>query len=287
MSLTNRHHQPLQRYSSARSSSHPSPPGSNQATNLLISASETSGKTATLFNKSFVHKDVGDSGVDLSENGMTNSVQNLLSHPLAPRSTPTNLALPNSQDPLANHPFVGKTTSSPVPEQTSASNPRPTMIPLSAALSAPAPLKHGYYSEFPPNSSQSQQQGTPTLTISDEDEEDRHHHHQQQQQQHYNSEQNSQPIDTLLNEMNTSRRLQHFCSLRTRNTRLPGQQINSNTGSVSQYLAVDGNADAVRNTFIQPNSGMRGKMILGLLIVFILRLSFQRCSQMAKESSFT
>lgn len=252
ISLANRHHQPLQRYPSVRSSSHPSPPSSNPPTNHLMSLSE--GSTTLNRPQQFIHKDVSDSGVDLSENGINNSVQNLLSHALVARSNSSNLTLPNGQDPLANHPFVGKTTSSPVPEQSKGSNSRPTMIPLSAVLSAPAPSVHSFYSDFRSNQSQSQQQqqqqqGTPTLTISDEDEED--------QQQPTNLDPNSRPIDTLLSEMNTGKRLQHFCSLRERNTRVTGQQMNNNTGSVSQYLGVDGNADSVRNTFIQPNSGMR------------------------------
>jgi hypothetical protein len=202
-----------------------------------------------------IRNDANDSGVDLSEPCMTNSSQNLLStqnpqqHMIIGRSHSANLALTNGQDNQHNHPFVVKTSSSPTPEQTNSN--RSSLVPLSAVLSAPAQSLHSYYSDFRHQNSSYQQQIKPTLTISDEDDED------PQNSLLSNSQliQSNDNFHSDINTMNNSSRLRQWTSLRTKNAR----PNTNNNESVSQYLCVDSNAGSVRNTFIQPNSGMRGK----------------------------
>ena len=206
-----------------------------------------------------IRNDANDSGVDLSEPGITNSSQNLLSthnsqHTVIGRSHSANLALTNGQDNQHNHPYVVKTASSPTPEQTSSN--RSPFVPLSAVLSAPAQSLHSYYSDFRhQNSSYQQQQINPTLTISDEDDED--------SQQKLMTD-NTQSNDNFHSDMNNTSRLRQWTSLRNKNPKNPS----NNNDSVSQYLCVDSNTGSVRNTFIQPNSGMRGKDNFYLFIYF-------------------
>lgn len=186
---------------------------------------------------------------------MNNSVQNLLSQCLVNRS---NLTLPNNQENLSGHSFVSKTTSSPIPEQSLTSN-RTTMIPLSAVLSAPVPSLHSFYSDFRSNSSNyGQTQLKAPVTISDEDE------NENQLSNNYLETNSSRQIDMFLSEINQmepNKRLVQFRSLRHRNSRPYGQQRANHNESVSPYLAVDSNTESVRNTFIQPNSGMRGLLL--------------------------
>jgi hypothetical protein len=209
--------------------------------------------TTSTFSQQLIRNDAGDSGVDLTETGMNNSVQNLLTHAVLDRSTINGMPLANGQEIQVNHPFVSKTASSPVPEQTM-NNTRSSMIPLSGVLSAPAPSMHSYYSDFRLNhANHSQQQLTPTLTISDEDEDE------SRLSSNYND---GKPIDMFLSDMDTSKRLGQFHSLRNRTARMHTQQGNNHSECVSQYLCVDSLAGSIRNTFIQPNSGMRGKTIV-------------------------
>ena len=211
------------------------------------------GSPNSSISQQLIRTDAGDSGVDLSEPGLTNSVQNLLSsqHSTIGRSHSANLALTNEQDNQSNHQFVIKTSSSPTPEQ-SVSN-RSLFVPLSAVLSAPAPSIHSYFSDFRHQT----QQIRPTLTISDEDEED----YQIQNFATNNSQILPKSIDSFytdINSMDNNNRLRQFSSLRNRNTR---NYPNNNDG-VSQYLGVDAISGTIRNTFIQPNSGMRGKHLI-------------------------
>jgi hypothetical protein len=179
-----------------------------------------------------IRNDANDSGVDLSEPCMTNSSQNLLStqnpqqHMIIGRSHSANLALTNGQDNQHNHPFVVKTSSSPTPEQTNSN--RSSLVPLSAVLSAPAQSLHSYNSDF---------------------------RHQNSLLSNSQLIQSNDNFHSDINTMNNSSRLRQWTSLRTKNAR----PNTNNNESVSQYLCVDSNAGSVRNTFIQPNSGMRGK----------------------------
>jgi hypothetical protein len=196
----------------------------------------------------FKRNEVTDSGVDLTEPPLNNSVHNLLTHGNVARSHSSGLVLVSAQENLANHPCIGKTSSSPIPEQ-SAGIHRPSVVPLSAVLSAPAPSMHSYYSSLHSNSNAfgAQPNSKPKLTISDEDEQE-----------------NS--IQSPYNESSIAgKRLGQFSSLRNRNARMYGQQMRNTNESVSPYLGVDTNADSVCNTFIQPNSGMRGKTMLFII----------------------
>ena len=241
-------HQPLQRHPSVRSQQQHSPAP------LMNISSEGSPSS---FAHQLVRKDASDSGVDLTESGMNSSVQSLLSHVIVGRSYSANLTLPNGQENSSNHPFVAKTTSSPTPEQTG--HTRSTFTPLSAVLSAPAPSMSSYYSDFRHQNAAYQQQMNPTLTISDEDEQE------SQLQSSYidsSASRGQTGLDAFLADMNdidTSKRLRQFYSLRNRNARTNDNDLMNQQQGVSQYLGVDGHPETVRNTFIQPNSGMRGK----------------------------
>lgn len=223
------------------------------------------------FAHQLVRKDASDSGVDLTESGMNSSVQNLLSHVIVGRSYSANLTLPNGQENSSNHPFVGKTTSSPTPEQTG--HTRSTFTPLSAVLSAPAPSMSSYYSDFRQQNATYQQQMNPTLTISDEDEQE------SQLQSSYIDNSGQTGLDAFLADIDTSKRLRQFYSLRNRNARTNDNDLMNQQQGVSQYLGVDGHADTVRNTFIQPNSGMRGKRAdhSSLSLSHLCLFRFQMC----------
>ncbi|UJR31471.1 hypothetical protein I4U23_018960 [Adineta vaga] len=253
---TQRHHQPLQRYPSVRPNQQASPPPT--ASPLMNFISE--GSCNTTISQQLSRTDAGDSGVDLSEPCLTTSAQNLLSsqHSTVGRSHSANLALTKEEENQTSHLFVAKSTSSPTPEQTNTT--RTSFVPLTGVLSAPAPTHHSYYSDFRhQNSSYSQQQGRPTLTISDEDEEE--------PSADYYSQFPTKSFDKFYFDMNTAdnntttttnnNRLRQFSSLRNRNARTHSNNSASNGESVSQYLAVDGAFGSVRNTFIQPNTGMR------------------------------
>jgi hypothetical protein len=209
-----------------------------------------------------LRNDASDSGVDLSEPGITNSVQNFLTspnsqHTLIGRSHSANLSLTNGQDNQHNHPFVVKTSSSPTPEQTISN--RSSFVPLSAVLSAPAQSIHSYNLDLRYQNMNYQHQIQPTLTISDEDDED--------PQKQRNLMTNNTEIDNFYSDANTienNNRLRQFCSLRNRNTKTNMNNPTNYTEIVSPYLCIDGDPSSVRNTFIQPNSGMRGKLFFSI-----------------------
>ena len=230
----------------------------------LINFSSEGSPTASLCQQ-LLRNDASDSGVDLSEPGISNSVQNFLpspnsQHAIIGRSHSANLSLTNGQDNANNHALVAKSSSSPTPEQTASS--RSPLVPLSAVFSAPAPSLHSFTSDFRhPNSTYSQSI-RPTLTISDEDEED--------SQLVRNFLPNNAQILPMSNDsfysdvntMNNNNRLRQFCSLRNRNPKQNANHPTNQSDNVSPYLGIDGHMGSVRNTFIQPNSGMRGKPII-------------------------
>ena len=220
----------------------------------------------------------------MTATSMNSSVQSLLSHSPVVRSNSGNLSLPNGQDNLPNHPFVGKSASSPIPEQT-VSHTRSSMVPLSAVLSAPAPSIQSCYWDFQSNSSSySTQQMQPAMNNSGDE----------NQETHGQGNYSDKSFDIFSSEMNTnetSKRLGHFSSLRTRTARMHEQNGNNNLEGVSPYLCVDGNSNSVRNTFTQANSGMRGKSTpashQSISSSCSLSLHLCRCPEMVEESSFT
>lgn len=231
-------------------------------TSPLINFS-SEGSPTTAICQQLLRNDASDSGVDLSEPGITNSVQNFLpspnsQHTIIGRSHSANLSLANGQDNGSNHALVAKTSSSPTPEQTV--NNRSSLVPLSAVFSAPAPSLHSYTSDFRHGNSSYTQSVRPTLTISDEDEED-----SQLSRNFMSNNTHILPIpnDNFYSDFNNtsnnnSNRLRQFCSLRNRNPKQNSNHPTNQTENVSPYLGIDGNMGSVRNTFIQPNSGMRG-----------------------------
>lgn len=254
----------------------------------LINFSSEGSPTTSLCQQ-LLRNDASDSGVDLSEPGISNSVQNFLpspnsQHAIIGRSHSANLSLANGQDNGSNHALVAKTSSSPTPEQTGTT--RSPLVPLSAVFSAPAPSLHSYTSDFRHGNSSYGQTVRPTLTISDEDEED------SQLSRNFLSN-NSQILpmsnDHFYSDFNTSNsnnnRLRQFCSLRNRNPKQNANHSTNQTNNVSPYLGIDGHMGSVRNTFIQPNSGMRGKSIPSLISISFL--VFNRRAKMVEKSSFT
>ncbi|CAF3737782.1 unnamed protein product [Rotaria sp. Silwood1] len=238
-----RHHQPLQRYPSIRLHQQTPPPPP-----LMNFSSE--GSQNSILSQQLTRHITTDSGLDLTEPSINNSVQNILSiqdsqHTIIGRSNSDNLTLINNeQDNQNERIFVVKSASSPTTEQ-KISNNSSSLIPLSAVLSAPAPSIHSYYSEYRQQNSNYQQQMKTTLTISDEEEQD----YQQQQQQ--NSIENFQ-LD--INKKDNYNRLGQYHSFCNRNTR---KYPRNNTEIVSPYLGVDSNSGSITNKFLQPNSGMR------------------------------
>jgi hypothetical protein len=251
-SSSQKHHQPLQRYPSGRLYQHTSPTPAP----LMNFSSEGSHNSSSC--QQLLRNDASDSGVDLSEPGIINCVQNFLTSPnsqhnIIGRSHSANLPFANGQDDQHNHQFVAKSASSPTPEQTISN--RSSLVPLSAVLSAPAQSIHSYNQDFRHPNFNYHQQIKPTLTISDEDEED-------SQLQHNFMTNNTQflpqSIDNFCPDINTidnTNRLRQFSSLRNKN---PKTTMN-NPSRVSSYLCIDGDSGSVPNTFIQANSGMHGK----------------------------
>ena len=177
-----------------------------------------------------------DSGLDLSE---TDSI-----HPmhrfLASQKRHTSVARSHS----ANTPSVGIVLLPPGLEQSSANKPLVSAhAPLTAVCSAPMPSMHSEY----------RQPTSRTLAKSDEEE-------PESDEPTMNASGRSlyQSKDDFSSDENTNalhpRRLGQYYSLRQRpNKATP-------TGNdVSQYLGVDRPCASMRNTFLQPNSGMTGK----------------------------
>ena len=265
MSTSPKQHQPLQRYSAVRLYKQTSP--------LPAPLMNFSSETITHTNVSpQLLRDTSDSGVDLSEPSVNSIlIQQNSQHAIIGRSHSANLSLTNGQDNQNNnnnnnnnnsHAFVVKTSSSPTPEQTvpttaTTTTNRSTFVPLSAVLSAPAQSIQSFYSDIRhQNSTYSHQQIKPTLTISDEDEEDA---------QNFLNNHNSQLLPSSFenfysdNNHNNNNRLRQFSSLRNRTGKNPNNNLTNNIDGVSQYLGIDGHTGSVKNTFTQPNSGMRGK----------------------------
>ncbi|CAF1021410.1 unnamed protein product [Adineta steineri] len=122
------------------------------------------------------------------------------------------------------HTFVGKTASSPIPEHETLHVPARMLV--KGELSAPAPASSSNYQQFKHRS---------TLAKSDEDEQES----QEQTNDFNHTNERSKPLG-------------QFYSLRYRNIK-----PNQNSEDVSQYLGVDANSTPGRNTFLQPNTGMK------------------------------
>jgi len=181
--------------------------------------------------------ETSDSGVDLTEPSITNSIQNFLSSSHNPQHSFIDRNLSSTSTIQKKHSFVGKTASSPIPEHGTIDS--PVRVPLKGVLSAPPP--NTLYSDYRhKNCNYQQQKHISTLAKSDEDEQE-----SQNQMDDFISEKN--------NTNDNSKPFGQFYSLRYKNIK-----NNQNTEDVSQYLGVDANSAPVRNTFIQPNTGMKG-----------------------------
>ncbi|UJR15208.1 hypothetical protein I4U23_002167 [Adineta vaga] len=168
--------------------------------------------------------DTNDSGVDLRESSLPQPLHSFLSS----RSI---------LDRTSNkHTFVGKTASSPIPEHGTLNI--PVRMPLKGVLSAPSTTL--YSDARQKNTNYQQLKHRSTLAKSDEDEQE-----SQQQLNESTKENNTNPMDS-------SRPLGQFFSFRHRNVK-----NNQSSQDVSQYLCVDALATPARNTFSQPNTGMK------------------------------
>ncbi len=136
-----------------------------------------------------------------------------------------------------HHTFIGKTASSPIPEHGTLNV--PVRAPLRGVVSAPSPASYSDHRHQ--NSTYQHGKHRSILAKSDEDEQE------SQNQEDDSIYENKNPTDT-------SKPLGQFYSLRYRNVK-----PNQNAENVSQYLGVDTNSAPGRNTFLQPNTGMRGK----------------------------
>lgn len=270
--FTNRnryHHSTLHCFPSARhqqqiSPSPPPPP-------LVNFVSE--GSPNASLSQPLIRHVASDSGIDLTEPSITNSVQNILSahdkqHSIMGRSHSDNLALVNGQDNQHNHIYVGKTASSPTPEQKMPSH--SPLIRLSAVLSAPAQSIHSYYSEHRHQNSNYSQQSKQPLTINDENREEL------LMQQNYQTKSHERFLDVTTPD--TRNRLRPSYSLHNRGAKGYFNVSRNMTEGVSPYLGVDGDSDSVPNTFIQPNSGMRGKYF-HIIVFFVFSYSFLQMFQ--------
>ena len=232
-------HQPLQRYSSIRSDK-PTP-----AAPLMTCSSE--GSRVSPIRQQLMHYEGNDSGVDLTEAGINNSLHSFLSshhhqqlqqHPFVGRApsagVPSSVVSSYRSN---NHLLVTETVSSPIPEQVI------SHVPLAAALSAPVSSPYSDYRQR--KALHRTGKMNPTLPKSDEEEEETA------------GRDSNSPTDNASNDQNDvnqpTKMLRPWTSLRQRNTR-----PNPPTEDVSQYLDVDGNSRPIWNTFIQPNTGMRG-----------------------------
>lgn len=195
----------------------------SQVQPLMNFTSEGSYNSTT--SQQLTRHETSDSGVDLSEPSINNPNQHFSS----------------TMSIQKKHSFVGKTASSPIPEH--ATLDIPARVALKGVLSAPPPTTN--YSDYRhKNSNYQQKKHISTLAKSDEDEQE-----SQNEINDYISENN--------NSTDTAKPLGQFFSLRYRNIR-----TNQNTEDVSQYLGVDANSAPVRNTFMQANTGMKGKFKL-------------------------
>jgi len=173
----------------------------------------------SVLNHQLTRLDINDSGIELNESSKANSIQNFLS--------------PHYQQ----HTFIGKTASSPIPEHGTLNI--PVREPLRGVVSAPSPASYSDHRHQ--NCTYQHGKHRSTLAKSDEDEQE------SQNQDDDSIYENKNPTDT-------SKPLGQFHSLRCRNVK-----PNQNAENVSQYLGVDTNSAPGRNTFLLPNTGMRGK----------------------------
>jgi hypothetical protein len=234
-------HKPLQRYSSIRADQ------STTAAPLMTCSSE--GSRISPIRQQLTRFEGNDSGVDLTEAGINNTLHNFLSshhhqaqHPFVSRTQSVNVPSPVVSYRPNNHSLVTESVSSPIPEQVI------SHVPLAAALSAPVSSPYSDYRQrsAPHRSGKL----NPTLTKSDEEEEETVGRDSNSSTDNIRQEVNNDQT----NSNQPNKMLRPWCSLRQRNTR-----PNPPTEDVSQYLDVDGKSRPIWNTFIQPNTGMRGK----------------------------
>ncbi|CAF1082259.1 unnamed protein product [Rotaria sp. Silwood1] len=217
-------HQLIQRYSSIHSQPQP----------LINYSSDNTSQQNTILCQQLIRHEINDSGVDLTEPTITNSLQNFLpTHSYHDRLQRTNLL-----STINKHSFVVKTASSPIPENSTTTTINiSNRVPLTGVLSAPSPTIYSDYRHKNLNYQQQQQKHKILLTKNNEND----------------LEKSNEDIIREENNINdNSKTLTHFYSLRYPNTKI--NQIKDN---VSQYLGVDANSTSVQNTFIEPNTGMR------------------------------
>ncbi|CAF3653537.1 unnamed protein product [Rotaria sp. Silwood1] len=217
-------HQLIQRYSSIHSQPQP----------LINYSSDNTSQQNTILCQQLIRHEINDSGVDLTEPTITNSLQNFLpTHSYHDRLQRTNLL-----STINKHSFVVKTASSPIPENSTTTTINiSNRVPLTGVLSAPSPTIYSDYRHKNLNYQQQQQKHKILLTKNNEND----------------LEKSNEDIICEENNINdNSKTLTHFYSLRYPNTK-----INQNKDNVSQYLGVDANSTSVQNTFIEPNTGMR------------------------------
>ena len=234
---------PLQRYSSIRADP------SITAAPLMTCSSE--GSRISPIRQQLTRFEGNDSGVDLTEAGINNSLHNFLSshhhhqqqpqHPFVSRTQSANVPSPVTSYRQNNHSLATESVSSLLPEQVI------SHVPLAAALSAPVSSPYSDYRQrsAPHRSGKL----NPTLAKSDEEEEETVGRDLNSSTDNIRQEVSNDPSTSN----QPSKMLRPWRSLLQRNTR-----TTSPTEDVSQYLDVDGKSRPVWNTFIQPNTGMRG-----------------------------
>lgn len=236
-------HKPLQRYSSIRADQ------STPAAPLMTCSSE--GSRISPIRQQLTRFEGNDSGVDLTEAGINNSLHNFLSyhhhqpqHPFVNRTQSANVPSPVAPYRQTNHSLVTESGSSLIPEQVI------SHVPLAAALSAPVSSP---YSDYRRRSAPHRSgKLNPTLAKSDEEEEETAGRDSNSSTDNIRQEVSNDQT----NPDQPSKMLRPWRSLLQRNTR-----ATSPSEDVSQYLDVDGKSRPIWNTFIQPNTGMRGMLV--------------------------
>ena len=182
--------------------------------------------------------EISDSGVDLTEPCITDSIQSFLSYQNHQNLSFGRSERANLSSTLDRQLNVVKTTSSPISEHVTVNT--SAHVPLHAVFSAPSPAVSS--DNHHNNSTCQQQKSKSILMTSDEDE--------QQSQKPYD---NNMFDQTNLDD--NSKRLKQYYSLRYSNS----ENKQKKDAHVLQYLGVDVKSTSMLNTFKQPNTGMRGK----------------------------
>ena len=168
---------------------------------------------------------------------------------------------------------------------------QPSLTPLSAVLSTPVQSMNSCHSELHCSNSNHQQQEQRQVSSKFPINEENEGRPRPEEDFMGNNRQllpNSiHNINLVPNTIDNRNRLRQFCSLRNRDKTNNLNSSRNDTETVSEYLAIDGNSGSVRNTFILPNSGMRGKYVLMFFVVFQYDFPLSRCTKMVKNASFT